>query len=186
MSHKLYFCRTLSGCYKLFILGVLLLDHSNYFSVYCSAVRLAINSNKRECMHKQTHTHKHVSDIDMCFSILITYHVCAVGGISWMSMRMRETSWHLQHLQGQYLNQHYTSVGVYPSSLFLKEDPWHSLTICFSQSNTAPLNQWSHTNLPLIYSDGRGVSSCDVLRQIPWGPNSHSLEHSNVAFKSCT
>ena len=36
------------ACYKLFIRGVLLLlgeKHSNYFSIYCSAACVAINSN---------------------------------------------------------------------------------------------------------------------------------------------
>lgn len=143
-------------------------NHFNYFSVYCGAVPLIQTPSNKHThtphAHTQTDTHRHISDIDIVyFPILITYHVCAVGGISWMSMSMCETSWHLQHLQGQYLNQHYTSVSVDPSRLFLKADPWHSRTVCFCQSNKSPLNQCYHTNLPLIHLVDIGESALMIF-----------------------
>lgn len=146
-----------TGCYKLFILEVLLLyreNQSNYFSVCCSAVNVAINSNTVQWTDNNTHTG--IIQILIWRIFQVSSHIVwAVGGICWMSMWMCETSWHLQHLQGRYLNQHYTSVSVYPSSLFLKADPWHSITVCFCHSNRSPSNQWSHTNPPVIYSGDR-------------------------------
>lgn len=50
-------------------------------------------------------------DIDIVyFSILITFHMYAVGGACGMSMSMRETSWHPKHLQGQEVKQPHISV----------------------------------------------------------------------------
>lgn len=109
-------------------------------------------SNKPIRPQSQTHTCRHISDIDVYFSILITHHACVVGSTGWMSMSMCETSCHLQNLQGHYLNQHYPSVRVYPSKLFFKEDLWCSLTVYFCHSNQAPLDQWWKPNSPFIYS----------------------------------
>lgn len=107
--------------------------------------------------HARADTHRHISVIDIvCVAILITYHVCAVGGISCMSMRMCETSWHPQHLQGQSesaLVQLCASIKhfFFFFFFFLKQDQWHPPNICFCQSNKTPLNQRSPTHLPLIY-----------------------------------
>lgn len=109
----------------------------NIFYLYRSPVAINANTIQYRYDHTQTHTHWHISDIDIeHFSILITYHACAVGGIRWMSMRMCETFWHLQHLQGHYLNQHYfsqcvsikafvkgRSMMMFPNCLFLSLKP---------------------------------------------------------------
>lgn len=83
-------------------------NQSKYFSIYRRVAAwplIQTPSNKQTWT--LTHTHKNISDIDiLCFPILVTYHVCAVGAISWMPMRVCEPSWHPWHLQGQNLNPH--------------------------------------------------------------------------------
>lgn len=93
---------------------------------YCGVVSLILLlSNKQTGAH--THRYTHTSDIDIVrFFIPITYHVCAIGGISWISMSISETPWHLQQLQGHHLNQHSTSVSAEPSGPFLN--------VCLSSS----------------------------------------------------
>lgn len=84
------------GCYKLFILEVLLLyreNQSTYFSVCCSAVNVAINSNTVQWTDNtptHTHTHRHNSDIDMAyFSSLITYRVSC----GWYMLNVNANVW---------------------------------------------------------------------------------------------